>query len=255
MDNFSINYYIKANFLYKTNEGMAKAMGITTGTVKYRLKKLGLKRPNKYTYNEAFFSAWSSDMVYILGFIYGDGYVSRRHGYLMAIELSIKDIEILTAMASRIGVVPTSIIKRNKGHAKGKKYCKISLYSKEVYNDLINLGVKENKSLTSEFPYIPKEYMSDFIRGVFDADGCISLFAGGKDCFICCSYAFGFFLDSLLNEYKIKTIKPRASSILKVRLSTKKKNLCSFFDFLYCKCDLNKDLYLKRKYDKLKLCI
>lgn len=235
---------------------MAKAIGVTTGVVKYRLKKLGLKRPDKYSYNESFFNTWSCDMAYILGFIYGDGYISNRHGYIMAIELSIKDINILTSMASRVGVVPTSIIKRNKGPAKGKKYCKISLYSKEVYNDLVGLGVTENKSLTAKFPYIPKEYMSDFIRGVFDADGCISVFNGGKDCFICCSYDFGFFLDSLLNEYKIETIKPRrTSSILKVRLSTKKENLKRFFDFLYCKCDLSNDLYLKRKYDKLRLCI
>lgn len=235
---------------------MSLAIGITCGAVKYRLKKLGIKRPPKYTYNEAFFSTWTHDMAYLLGFVFSDGYVSHRHGYLMAIELAIKDINILTNMASRIGVVPISIIKRNKGHSKGKKYCKISLYSKEIYNDLIKLGVTERKSLTAEFPYVPKEYMSSFLLGYFDGDGCISIFRGGKDCFICASYPFGFFLDSLLNEYKIETIKPRrTSSILKVRLSTKKENLKRFFDFLYCKCDLNNDLYLKRKYDKLRLCI
>jgi hypothetical protein len=235
---------------------MSEALCITCGAVKYRLKKLKLKRPPKYNYNEAFFSKWSCDMAYLLGFVYGDGYISHRHGYLTAIELSIKDVAILTKMASRFGIVPLSIIKRHTGNSKGKRYCKISFYSKQVYNDLIKLGVTENKSLTAEFPYIPKEYMSDFIRGVFDADGCISIFRGGKDCFICASYPFGFFLDSLLNEYKIETIKPRrTSSILKVRLSTKKENLKRFFDFLYCKCDLNNDLYLKRKYDKLRLCI
>jgi hypothetical protein len=234
---------------------MAKAIGITTGAVKYRLKKLGLKRPAKYTYNEAFFSEWSFDMAYLLGFVFSDGYLSHRHGYLMAIELAIKDIEILTAMASRIGIVPTSIIERHTGNAKGKRYCKISLYSKQTYNDLIKLGVTENKSLTAEFPYIPKEYMPDFLRGYFDGDGCISIFKGGKDLFVCCSYNFGFFLDSLLNEYGIETIRPRRSSILKVRLSTKKENIKKFFDFMYCNCDLNNDLYLKRKYDKFLLCI
>ena len=234
---------------------MALAIGITCGAVKYRLKKLGLKRPAKYIYNEAFFNTWTHDMSYILGFIFSDGYVLHRHGYLTAIELAIKDIAILTAMASRFGIVPTSIIKRKKGHSKGKKYCKISLYSKEIYNDLVGLGVTENKSLTVGFPYIPKEYMSSFLLGYFDGDGCISIFRGGKDCFICCSYDFGFFLDSLLNEYKIETIKPRASSILKVRLSTKKENLKRFFDFLYCNCDLNNGLYLKRKYEKFLLCL
>jgi len=233
---------------------MAAVLGVTPGVVKYHLKKQKLTRPQKYIYNELFFSTWSSDMAYILGFIYGDGCISCRHGYLMAIELSIKDINILTSMASRFGVVPISIIKRNKGHSKGKKYCKISLYSKQIYNDLIKLGVTERKSLTAVFPYIPKEYMPDFVRGYFDADGCISLFKGGKDCFICCSYDFGFFLDSLLNEYKRETIKARASSILKVRLSSKKENLGRFFDFMYGNCDKS-SLYLQRKYDKFLSCI
>jgi hypothetical protein len=244
---------------------MSRATGITVGVVKYRLQKLGLKRPVKYTYNEAFFSTWSNDMAYIFGFICGDGYLSHRHGYLMAIELAIKDIEILTAaikdieiltaMASRIGIVPTSIIERHTGNSAGKKYCKISLYSKEIYNDLIKLGVTETKSLTLHFPNIPDEYLQDFVRGVFDSDGCISVFDGGKDCFVCCSHAFGNSLGFVLNWHGIETIKPRISSITKVRLSTKKENIKRFFDFLYGNCDLENDLYLKRKYNKFLLCV
>jgi hypothetical protein len=233
---------------------MAQTIGVTAGTVKYRLKKLGLKRPAKYTYNEAFFSTWSHDMFYLLGFVCGDGYLSHRHGYLMAIELAIKDIEILTAMASRIGIVPISIIERHTGNSKGKKYCKISLYSKQIYNDLIKLGVTETKSLTLRFPNIPDEYLQDFVRGVFDSDGCISIFRGGKDCFICCSHAFGNSLGFILNWHGIETIKPRISSITKVRLSTKKLNLKLFYDFLYGNCE-EQSLYLKRKRDKLGLCV
>lgn len=234
---------------------MAKALSITCGAVKYRLKKLGLKRPAKYTYNEAFFSTWSHDMAYLLGFVCGDGYLSHRHGYLMAIELALKDIEILTAMASRIGVVPISIIERHTGNSAGKKYCKTSLYSKQIYNDLSLLGITENKSLTLRFPNVPDEYLQDFVRGVFDSDGCISIFDGGKDIFICASHAFGNSLGFILNWHGIETIKPRISSITKVRLSTKKENIKRFFDFMYGGIDLENDLYLKRKHNKFLLCI
>lgn len=254
MDDFSINYYIQSQFLYRTNDEISCATGITCGAVKYRLKKLGLKRPPKYTYNELFFSTWSHDMAYLLGFVFSDGYLSHRHGYLMAIELAIKDIEILTQMASRFGVVPISIIERHTGNSAGKKYCKISLYSKQVYNDLIKLGVTERKSLTAKLPYVPEEYISSFIRGYFDGDGCISIFRGGKDCFICTSYSFGYSLILLLKKNGIEMIKPRRSSILKVRLSTKKENLTRFFNFMYGDCD-ESSLYLKRKYEKFLLCI
>ena len=49
-----------------------------------------------------------------------------------------------------------------------------------IYNDIINLGGKENKSLDMDFPNIPKEYLSDFIRGYFDGDGCVMRLKGGR---------------------------------------------------------------------------
>lgn len=254
MDNFSINYYLKVNYKYKTNKELAEKLNISIDSVKYHLSKAGLTRPSKYSYNERFFQYWTQDMSYFLGFLFGDGYLCHRHSYLAGIEISIKDINILTKMADKLGIVPMSISKRDVA-GQIKKYCKISLYSKDMYNDLLNRGLFPNKSLVVEFPEVPPKYLSSFIRGYFDADGCISIWPGGKDCFICCSYPFGYFLDSILNEYGIETIKPKQSSILKVRLSSKKENLKRFFNFMYSNCDLSDGLYLKRKYDKFLLCI
>lgn len=253
MDTFSIDYYLKVNYKNKTNNELAKPLDIPVGAVKHRLSKLGLKRPSKYSYNDTFFSEWSEDMAYIFGFLVADGYMSSRHSYVVGMELSIKDINILTAMASKLGNIPLAITERNINDIK-RRYCKFSLYSKKIYDDLIKLGLMENKSLTMGFPYVPSKYMSTFIRGVFDGDGCISVFKGGKDVFICCSHSFGRHLDLLLNSYGIETIKPRVSTILKVRLSTKKENICKFFDFLYSGCD-ESSLRLDRKYDKFLLCI
>lgn len=45
--------------------------------------------------------------------------------------------------------------------------------SHKIYNDLFELGLYPNKSLTVNFPKIPQKYLGHFIRGYFDGDGCI----------------------------------------------------------------------------------
>lgn len=48
--------------------------------------------------------------------------------------------------------------------------------SSKLTSDLIKLGCTTKKSLTLQFPtnkIVPKEFMSHFIRGYFDGDGCI----------------------------------------------------------------------------------
>jgi len=49
----------------------------------------------------------------------------------------------------------------------------IGICSNEIVNDIISIGGSTRKSLTIKFPEIPKEYVSDFIRGVFDGDGSV----------------------------------------------------------------------------------
>ncbi len=52
---------------------------------------------------------------------------------------------------------------------------RIQIGSKEMFNDLQNLGLLPAKSLVLKFPDIPSSYFKDFVRGYFDGDGCISL--------------------------------------------------------------------------------
>jgi hypothetical protein len=55
----------------------------------------------------------------------------------------------------------------------GKDCAIFFIGSKKLCSDLINLRMIPNKSLTVEFPKLPSKYRRDFIRGVFDGDGCI----------------------------------------------------------------------------------
>lgn len=56
-------------------------------------------------------------------------------------------------------------------HQKGL-YC-FHFAREKLVEDLEKLGVYPRKSLIIKFPEVPKKYLPDFIRGVFDGDGSV----------------------------------------------------------------------------------
>jgi hypothetical protein len=60
-----------------------------------------------------------------------------------------------------------------------KKWYSLKIGSHKLYNDLEKLGVYQNKSKTASFPKkIPKQFLSDFVRGYLDGDECVHLEKG-----------------------------------------------------------------------------
>lgn len=138
---------------------------------------------NRKIVDENFFKKWSSAMAYVLGFIYADGAVedcrrSSRTCYLCLINNNLDlmlDILKLFVINPRIQVREERLTK-----IKGKNYwCKKTYYvrigNKIIYEDLVRIGLCPKKSLIVRMPIIPEEYFSNFLRGYFDGDGCISI--------------------------------------------------------------------------------
>jgi len=57
--------------------------------------------------------------------------------------------------------------------AKYGNLCTFVISSGTIYDDIIKLGGKENKSLDIKFPKVPQKYLPDFVRGLWDGDGSI----------------------------------------------------------------------------------
>ncbi|WP_369293538.1 LAGLIDADG family homing endonuclease [Alkalihalophilus lindianensis] len=69
--------------------------------------------------------------------------------------------------------------------------------------DLIHLhGIKPNKFNTVEFPNVPDEYMSHFLRGYFDGDGHVN-YKKYQVSFVCGSELFMNSLTSVLTRNSI----------------------------------------------------
>jgi hypothetical protein len=177
-EQFLINNHDKFNI----NE-LAQHINRSVVGIRKKLYKMGLdwkkftndemrQYLHKYSVNEKFFENWSSDMAYVLGLWYADGYITkngeRKTCYVFSIALHNDDAKILekilTKMNSNYKIMQ---------HSETVKYFKIS--SKKIYDDIVLLGGCEKKSLKLTFPQnIPNDFVPDFIRGYFDGDGSIS---------------------------------------------------------------------------------
>lgn len=123
------------------------------------------------TKNEDFFKKWSPEMAYVLGFFAADGNMSPHSNGGRYIEFTSCDKELIEKIRH--------LIKSNhkiSGRIRSinqKNAYRIQIGSMVLYGDLISLGLTPNKSLTVKFPKIPADYLSDFVRGYFDGDGCV----------------------------------------------------------------------------------
>ncbi|PAB60995.1 LAGLIDADG family homing endonuclease [Anaeromicrobium sediminis] len=149
----------------------------TIHSIYYKATKLGLK--GKTNYNVDYFEVIDGEeKAYWLGFIYADGWITdTSNGYELGIELNIDDYKHLLKFYKAIDMKNKIPMKRERNNPSGSKkikMCSIKIGSKKTYDDLINKGIKKNKSKTIEFPdekIVPQHLMKHFIRGLIDGDG------------------------------------------------------------------------------------
>lgn len=126
--------------------------------------------------NEDFFKKWSPEMAYVLGFFTADGNMikNNRGAHFIAFYSTDKDIigKIRIALNSNLKV---SLKNKHSINSHWKNSYQLQIGSKEIFNDLLNLGMTPNKSLTIKMPIVPPEFLSHFLRGYFDGDGHVSV--------------------------------------------------------------------------------
>ncbi len=207
--------------------------------------------------NKDFFKKWSPGMAYVLGFFCADGsmYKTKRNTYF--IEFQITDKDLLYAIRELLN--SNHKISEKNNNIKKKKVYRLQVGSKEIYKDLIKLGLTQAKSKTIKLPVIPKNFFHHFLRGFFDGDGNIvsknfkrknrnSLqgyfrlrFTSGSKVFI----------EDIKN--KIEESLGSTGSILYYsnawRLSYSNKNSVKICSFIYRDVVNNDLIYLQRKYN------
>jgi len=179
----------KLSMLYtykkKSLEDIAEVHGVSKTAIFKKLKKFNIQQRSKsqarleaqkqgkvpqkyYDINESFFSKWSIGMSYILGLLLTDGCMSKAKRCSYSIRLCLNDRDLLEKVAKAMGSSHAITV------SKEQKGLNMLVFSREkISQDLIRLGMKPRKSLDLNFPAVPKRYLPDFIRGVFDGDGSV----------------------------------------------------------------------------------
>jgi len=196
------------------------------------------KNARKWHINQDYFKTWNSNMAYMLGFWYADGCIYG--GKMFDITVQNKDKYIIKKFAKELkyeGPIQDYV---------DRQASRINFCCKVIYDDLIKLGGSEQKSLTLNFPttIIPEEYLSDFIRGYFDGDGCVCLIKNNRiNTSFCCGSKK--FLDELLRILKEKAgIQGGSYDAISKTLRFGKKDSLKLYSFMYKN---NPELFLLRK--------
>lgn len=106
-----------------------------------------------------------SKKCWLLGLITTDGNIQAG---MVRFHIQKKDVDVLTTIKNLVG---GGGLIQNTPTGVNYKVC-----STEWTKDLLALGITPNKSLT--VPWINTPYPNDYVRGLMDGDGCISVVDG-----------------------------------------------------------------------------
>ena len=124
--------------------------------------------------NYNFLKIETEDQAYWLGFIYADGCVintnvKNRVKYELSIGLKESDYDHLVKFKDFMGS------DKNIAYRKISKSYRISINSKILIENIINIGIIPNKTYNTQIEClldsVPSEFYKDFVRGYFDGDG------------------------------------------------------------------------------------
>lgn len=127
----------------------------------------------KHELNEDYFEQSNEPVCYWIGFLLGDGtitYNEEKPQY--NVRLEIIDEEHVRKLRNALNSDSPIHIKEN-GSYQDTYY--INFYSKKLCQSIMKRGVVPNKSHKMlRLPDVPDEFERHLIRGIFDADGCVS---------------------------------------------------------------------------------
>jgi len=115
---------------------------------------------------------WNGNLAYAIGLFTSDGCLSSDGRHL---EFNSKDKEQIEHFRKCLNL-NNKITKKARSNEKIKKYYRIQFGSVQFYKFLESIGLSSRKSRTLQEVKIPQEFFPDFLRGLFDSDGCFRIF-------------------------------------------------------------------------------
>lgn len=247
----------KLKTLYNSNVSMkdiSKALNRTYIAVRSKAVELKLSTygfvKRKYNANHEYFKKIDSiEKAYIFGLWCADGCISDGR---FDIAQHSKDEYLLMEIKKLLEY--TGPLKKNGPHN-----MRLTISSKEICQDIKNLGGMERKSVVMPFPSVPEVYYLDFIRGYCDGDGSVwyKKPKDKKNHYLYCKIIGGHILLSHIQKYilenynlllNLRTIDQNNNFSI---LDANGKKAQQFLDLMYKSVnDKKTNLFLTRKYEQ-----
>ena len=241
-------------------EKIGKLCGVTGDTIEYWRKKLNIpnypyKNPNKkYIVNDNFFDIIDTEeKAYWLGFLMGDGNIEKGNFRFNIIlkEDDLEHLEKLNKTLSSTYKILLQSIPDKRGFSTQRAFLRIN--SKAFCESLNKNCIFPQKTGNEIIPNtIPKNFIKDFIRGFFDADGCVCKSSNRNYLrFIiasCSEEIIKQIIEHLNNELNIKLTYRETNRYNKpffILESNSKNYTNKFLDYIYN----DSNIHLNRKYN------
>lgn len=227
-------------------------------------KSIDSEKHRKYICDHHYFDVIDSrNQAYWLGFIMADGNIEtrkdRKNTYRFVLKLAKCDESHIEKLNSLLN--SNYPINDSESEIRGKKHVSsvLRIGSSMLCQGLMQNGVQPAKSCKEVFPHnaIPREYWKDFIRGIFDGDGCFSWFFDQDRHIPCCSFSLCGSQQLLLSCFtyiecctgvRIPKITKRPDNDLYTATIGGNFNVLKIMQWLYA--NSSSDNRLDRKYNK-----
>lgn len=115
---------------------------------------------------------WSQNLAYAIGLFVADGSLSKDKRHF---DFTSKDPDQVKNFALCLGLKNQITTKSRGVTGCDKKYYHVQFGNVDFYRFLNTIGIKNNKSLSIERVLLPNDFFPDFLRGLLDGDGSISI--------------------------------------------------------------------------------
>ena len=234
------------------------------------IKSCGCGQKSKTCPNQDYFKMIDTpEKAYIIGFLAADGCIYANKSYYARIAVKNTDIDILEKIKKIMGITSKisyaeETVTLPQGGTTIAKTSKLNIYGKELVNDLMSYGLVPNKTLYLKVDYsrIPNEFIKDYLRGLWDGDGCFGIYE--KENSTSKKYTIGYIgsrellndiKDIILEKFPLHKVdiwhaKECNENIFRLGLA-RRDDFVEFLNFIY----KDATIYLDRKYQKYLDCM
>ena len=244
----NISKELLENFLKegKTTREIGLILGVANTTINRYIRNYNLNnlysKPKYLPYHLTKID--SKELAYMLGFIIADSSINNE---IVEISVAINDSELIDLFSSLLGIKSFEDLTLVK---EKRRFPRIRLVRKIVG---INKFIGGNKKKDRNVPIIQKDLEVYLIRGIFDADGCITWGYRKDRNRIWHKVSFTSSLGILTSVQKVlykigisTIVRPKANEDCYVLEFANKKDILKFYNYLYADDSF---IPLKRKFD------